>query len=139
MTEIYKPSSESSQRAWVKSMAQYKELYERSINDPEKFWTEEAEKFTWFKKWDRVRDYNYDFRKGKIFVEWFKGAQTNITVNCIDRHINSKGDQTDIILTCIPIFTLAQNHTIYENTDENVDSTKNSYLLSELCLENVAE
>ncbi len=97
MTEMYKPSSDSSLRAWIKSMDQYKEMYDRSINDPEGFWAEEAEKFTWFKKWDKVRDFNYDVREGKIFIEWFKGGQTNITVNCIDRYLDSRGDQTAII------------------------------------------
>ncbi len=97
MSEIYKPSSDSSQRAWIKSMDQYQEMYDRSINDPEGFWAEEAEKFTWFKKWDKVRDFNYDVRNGKISIEWFKGAQTNITVNCIDRHLDTRGDQTAII------------------------------------------
>jgi acetyl-CoA synthetase len=97
MSEIYKPSSDSSENAWIKSMDQYKEMYDRSINDPDGFWTEEAEKFTWFKKWDKVRDFNYDVREGKIFIEWFKGAQTNITVNCIDRFLETKGNQTAIL------------------------------------------
>ncbi len=97
MSEIYKPSEDSSNRAWIKSMDEYREMYERSINDPEGFWSGEAEKFTWFKKWDKVRDFNYDVRKGKIFIEWFKGAQTNITVNCIDRYLETRGDQTAII------------------------------------------
>ena len=97
MSEIYKPSKNSSARAWIKSMEQYQKMYDRSINDSDSFWTEEAEKFIWFNKWKKIRDFNYDVRNGKIFIEWFKGAKTNITVNCIDRHLETKGNQTAII------------------------------------------
>ncbi|MBT6346941.1 MAG: acetate--CoA ligase [Nitrospina sp.] len=95
--EIYNPPESVADKALIKSMDQYQEMYDRSINDPDKFWAEEADKFTWFKKWDRVRDYNYDVRSGKINIEWFKGAETNITVNCLDRHLEKRGDQTAII------------------------------------------
>jgi acetyl-CoA synthetase len=97
MDDIYPPPSTVSETAWVQSMDQYREMYERSIKDPEGFWAEQAEQFIWFKKWDKVRDFNYDVRKGKIFIEWFRGATTNITVNCLDRHIESRGDQTAIL------------------------------------------
>ena len=96
-SEIYNPSTARSQAAWIKSMDEYKKMYDRSINDPDAFWAEQAEQFTWFKKWDQVRRYNYDVRKGKIFIEWFIGGKTNITVNCLDRHLESRGDQTAII------------------------------------------
>ena len=97
MKDIYQPPSNVSANAWIKSMDQYREMYEQSIKDPEGFWAEQAEEFIWFKKWDKVRDYNYDVRKGKIFIEWFQGGTTNITVNCLDRHIESRGDQTAIL------------------------------------------
>ncbi|MFQ5444145.1 MAG: acetate--CoA ligase, partial [Nitrospinales bacterium] len=95
--EIYYPSKKSSERAWIKSMEQYKEMYDRSIEDPEKFWGEQAEQFTWFKKWDKVRDCNYNVKNGKILIEWYKGAKTNITVNCLDRHLEERGNQTAIL------------------------------------------
>jgi acetyl-CoA synthetase len=97
MTEIYNPSSETSEHALIKDMSQYQKLYERSINDPEGFWNDEAEKFVWFKKWDVVRDYNYNVNDGKVFIEWFKGGKTNITVNCLDRYVESRGDQTALL------------------------------------------
>jgi acetyl-CoA synthetase len=97
MKDIYQPPATVSETAWVQNMDQYQEMYERSIKDPEGFWAEQAEQFIWFKKWDKVRDYNYNVKKGKIFIEWFKGAKTNITVNCLDRHIESRGDQTAIL------------------------------------------
>ncbi|MEE8127483.1 MAG: AMP-binding protein, partial [Nitrospinaceae bacterium] len=97
MNDIYQPPSNVSETAWIQNMDQYREMYERSIKDPEGFWAEQAEQFIWFKKWDQVRDFNYDVKKGKIFIEWFRGAKTNITVNCLDRHIESRGDQTAIL------------------------------------------
>ena len=97
MSEIYNPSSATSNHALIKDMDQYQKLYERSISDPEGFWNDEAEKFVWFKKWDTVRSYNYNVNDGKVFVEWFKGGKTNITVNCLDRYIESRGDQTALL------------------------------------------
>jgi acetyl-CoA synthetase len=72
-------------------------MYQRSLEDPEGFWGEVAEEFHWFKKWDRVRDFNYDVRKGPIFLEWFRGGKTNLTYNCLDRHLATRGDQTALL------------------------------------------
>ncbi len=96
-SEMYQPPQGASDRAWFKNMEEYQDLYERSVNEPEKYWAEIAETFTWMKKWDQVWDYNYDVRKGPIRIEWFKGGKTNITVNCLDRHAETRGDQTAII------------------------------------------
>ncbi len=81
----------------ISSMEQYKEMYERSIEDPEGFWAEIAEQFHWFKKWDKVRSFNYNVKEGPISIKWFEGAKTNITYNCLDRHLEKRGDQTAII------------------------------------------
>ena len=78
-------------------MDEYKHKYQRSLDDPDGFWAEEAEKFVWFDKWDTVRQFNYDVRKGRISIEWFKGGKTNITMNCIDRHLDTRGEQTAIL------------------------------------------
>jgi acetyl-CoA synthetase len=83
--------------AWVKSMEEYKELYKRSIENPEEFWAEMADQFYWEKKWDKVREYNFSISKGPISIEWFKGAKTNISYNCLDRHLKDRGDQTALI------------------------------------------
>jgi acetyl-CoA synthetase len=73
----------------------YQRMYKESIDDPEKFWAEQAEKFIdWYAKWDRVMD--WDFIEGNI--EWFKGAKLNISYNCLDRHVKSgHGSQTALI------------------------------------------
>ncbi len=93
----FEPSAEFREKAYIKSYDQYKEMYDRSIKDPEGFWGEVAEDFHWEKKWDKVRDYNYNRNDGKIRIEWFSGARTNITYNCLDRHLEKRGDQAAII------------------------------------------
>ncbi|SVE62144.1 uncharacterized protein METZ01_LOCUS514998, partial [marine metagenome] len=94
---IYPPSNMFSSNFHIGSMEKYQEMYKRSIEDSDGFWTEEAEKFIWFKKWDTVQEYNYDIREGSIFIKWFKGGKTNITVNCLDRFLETKGGQTAIL------------------------------------------
>ena len=95
--EVYQPSTSLQERAFINSMEAYHAEYERSIADPEAFWAEKAEEFHWFKKWDTICSYNYDMDKGPISIKWFEGGKTNITYNCLDRHLESKGDQSAII------------------------------------------
>ncbi|MDH3689008.1 MAG: acetate--CoA ligase [Gammaproteobacteria bacterium] len=73
---------------------QYQEMYQRSISDPDGFWAEQAEQFvTWFKTWDTVQQ--WDFHKAHI--SWFEGAKLNASYNCVDRHLDSRGDQVAIL------------------------------------------
>ena len=97
MSEVFPPNPSFQERALIKSMEAYQKEYERSIQDPEGFWAEKAEEFHWYKKWDAVRSFNFDMDKGPISLQWFEGGQTNITFNCLDRHLESRGDQTAII------------------------------------------
>jgi len=72
----------------------YQEMYDQSISDPETFWAEQAKTFlTWFKEWDQVENCNFD--EGKI--RWFEGAKLNVSYNCLDRHLETRGDQVAII------------------------------------------
>jgi len=74
--------------------AQYQAMYERSISDPESFWAEQAERFlSWEKRWDTVLDWDY----GKGHIRWFEGGQLNACYNCVDRHLERRGDQTALI------------------------------------------
>jgi acetyl-CoA synthetase len=78
----------------IKSLEEYFKVYRNSVRDPEMFWSEIAEEhFTWRKTWDSVLDWDFD----KPEIKWFDGAQLNITENCIDRHMLTKGDQTAIL------------------------------------------
>ncbi|MCO6476302.1 MAG: acetate--CoA ligase [Phaeodactylibacter sp.] len=77
----------------IKSFDEYKDVYRRSVEDPEGFWAEQASTFTWRKKWDKVLEWN--FRDPDI--KWFAGGKLNITENCLDRHLKSRGDQVAIL------------------------------------------
>ena len=74
--------------------SQHEEMYRRSVDDPEGFWAEQADRFvSWYKPWNQVLD--WDFSSGKI--RWFDGASLNVCYNCIDRHLDSRADQVAII------------------------------------------
>ena len=91
---IFSPNQEFSDRALIGSMDQYRDLYEKSVSDPDTFWSTVADRITWYKKWDTVRE--FDFVKGNI--KWFDGAKLNVSYNCLDRHVEAgHGDQTAII------------------------------------------
>ena len=78
----------------IKHLEEYFQVYRKSVRNPEVFWEEIAEEhFMWRKKWDRVLD--FDFKTPSI--KWFNNAKLNITENCLDRHLSTKGDQTAII------------------------------------------
>jgi acetyl-CoA synthetase len=76
----------------IHSLEQYKIEYAKSIENPEAFWEEKAAQFSWHKKWDSVL--KWDFTKPEI--KWFEGGKLNITENCLDRHLENKGEQTAI-------------------------------------------
>ncbi len=82
----FPPSKEFSAKAHIKSMKEYEKIYKRSIDEPDKFWAEMAEKnLTWYKKWDKVLDYDFH----KPYIKWFSGGKLNASVNCLDRFINT--------------------------------------------------
>ncbi|MBN1557225.1 MAG: AMP-binding protein, partial [Lentisphaerae bacterium] len=88
------PPADFAAQAHVTSVEAYEKMYRRSVEDPEGFWGEIAEQFVWKEKWSRVRDFTF---KRPVSIKWFTGAKTNITVNCLDRHLESRGDQTALI------------------------------------------
>ena len=78
----------------IKHLEEYFQVYRKSVRNPEAFWEEIAEEhFVWRKKWDNVL--SWDFSKPEI--KWFEGAKLNITENCIDRHLPTRGDKTAIL------------------------------------------
>jgi acetyl-CoA synthetase len=77
----------------IKSLEEYKEVYQRSVESPEEFWAEQANTFTWKKQWDTTLEWN--FREPN--VKWFVGGKLNITENCLDRHLETRGDQVAIL------------------------------------------
>ena len=95
--QLYPPPAAAGSRAHVGSHQAYLDEYRRSIADPEAWWAAKAEEFHWYEKWHTVRDYNYDMDRGPVSIRWFDGGKTNIVHNCLDRHLESRGDQTAII------------------------------------------
>jgi len=92
-SKIYNVPEEFSRNALIDE-ASYKAMYEESISDPAGFWADQAEQFlSWDKPWDKVLD--WDYSKGHI--RWFEGGKLNACVNCVDRHLETRGDQTALI------------------------------------------
>lgn len=78
----------------IKDLEHYFKMYKKSVRQPKKFWDRIAdENFTWYQKWDKVLD--FDMQEANF--TWFKNAKLNITKNCIDRHLSTKGNKTAII------------------------------------------
>ncbi len=74
--------------------AKYNEMYQRSVDDSDAFWAEQAEEMIdWFKPWDTVQEWDYH----KAEIKWFDGAKLNVSYNCLDRHLETRADQTAII------------------------------------------
>ncbi len=87
------PPKEFSEKAYIKSDEEYKKIYGESIKDPETFWAEKAKELHWFKPWDTV----FTWDKEKVNFTWFAGGKTNVSYNCLDRHLEKRGDQIAII------------------------------------------
>ena len=77
----------------IRTLADYQSEYRLSIENPEEFWSEKASQFVWKKKWDKVLEWNFQ----EPDVKWFLGGKLNITENCLDRHLLSKGNKPAII------------------------------------------
>lgn len=77
----------------IKSFEEYQRVYKESVENPEAFWASVADNFVWKKKWDKVLDWNFTEPKN----EWFKGGKLNITENCLDRHLEERGNVPAII------------------------------------------
>ena len=91
---VYPPSADWVDSAHVSSLAKYKYIYDSSVKDPDDFWADIAKRITWYKPWEKVRDFN--FKEAKI--KWFERGRLNVSYNCLDRHVESgNGDRTAII------------------------------------------
>jgi len=92
----------------ISSKEQYREEYQASIQDPQKFWSEIADNFVWFEKWQKTTKCDLS----KVQISWFENGKTNISYNCLDRHLEKLGDKIAFI---------------WESNDPNIESQKITY------------
>jgi acetyl-CoA synthetase len=92
--KIYEVPAEWKKRARVDD-AKYRDMYARSIKDPDGFWAEQAKRIHWTRPFHKVK--NTSFGPGNVSIKWFEDGVTNVAYNCIDRHLAKRGDQVAII------------------------------------------
>ncbi len=93
-SKTYPASAEFVSQANIKAK-EYAEMYQQSIDDPEGFWSEQAENYiSWFKPWDAVSNWSFG---DDVHIKWFEGAELNVSYNCLDRHLEHRADQVAII------------------------------------------
>jgi len=84
--------------SWAKSAHcdndKYLKMYEQSIKDPEGFWSEQAKRIDWFKPWTKVKESSFE---GDVQIKWFLDGKLNVSYNCLDRHLEKRGDQVALI------------------------------------------
>ena len=93
--KIYPVPGNIAKSAYIDS-AKYQEMYKRSMDDPGGFWSEQANQYLdWYEPFKKVWDWSYD--QDNLYIKWFEGGKLNVTYNCIDRHLDKRGDQVAII------------------------------------------
>ena len=107
--KIFEVPAAAKANTWIDNET-YLKMYEESVTYPKAFWDKQAERLDWFKKWDNTLDWDYN----KAHIRWYEGGKLNVSYNCIDRHLENKGDQKALI---------------WESDDPNVDR---SYTYKEL-------
>ena len=94
MDDLYKPSNKIVENAHINKL-KYEEMYNESISNPIKFWSEHGKRINWIKNYEKVRDFSYDQKN--LYIKWFEDGTLNASYNCIDRHLKNNGNKTAII------------------------------------------
>ena len=92
--KLHPVPGEWAERAWIDDKG-YRTLYERSVADPQGFWSELGRRIDWIKPYTKVK--NTSFGPGDVSIKWFEDGTLNVAANCIDRHLPTRGDQVAII------------------------------------------
>ena len=92
--KVYGVSADWARRAYVDD-AKYKTMYAQSVDNPESFWGEHGKRIDWFKPYTKVKNTSYD--PHNVSIKWFEDGVTNVAYNCVDRHLEKRGNQTAII------------------------------------------
>ena len=97
LKDVYPVPENIKKMAYISGRDAYDKLWKRSIEDPNGFWAEIAGEYVeWFKKWDKVEDYNFDIRKGPIYLKYFEGGKLNVSYNCLDKHLKTRANKVAI-------------------------------------------
>ena len=97
LKEIYPVPEKVKKAAYISGRAAYDKLWKRSIDEPDAFWAEIAKEYIeWFKPFDKVMDYNFDIKKGPVYVKFFEGGKLNVSYNCLDRNLKTRADKVAI-------------------------------------------
>ena len=121
-TKIHPPSAEFVKHAKIDA-AKYDEMYARSVNDPDGFWGEAAERLDWVKKPTIIKNTTYEYPD--VSIKWFEDGELNVAANCVDRHLATRGDQVAIIWESDDP-NLAK-HITYNELSVNVNKFANIY------------
>lgn len=98
LKDLYPVPEPFRKKAYISSYDQYKAMWRESIDNPDGFWGKVAEEqVTWFKKWDKVADWKYGDSAEDLYIRWFTNAKLNVSYNCLDRHLEKRGDQVALI------------------------------------------
>ena len=92
--KVFPVSPEWARRSWVDE-SKYQAWYEKAVAEPAAFWSEHAGRIDWFKPFTKVK--NTSLGPGEVYIRWFEDGITNVAYNCIDRHLDARGDQAAII------------------------------------------
>ncbi|MEA2015490.1 MAG: acetate--CoA ligase [Actinomycetota bacterium] len=94
----FPPSNEIQKDAWISSMEEYQKMWDQSINDPDKFWLEQAKVLDWFKEPTRSLEYSWDVKSRTIDHSWFADGELNVSYNCLDRHLGTEVEKKTAII-----------------------------------------
>ena len=97
------------------SMNEYKAEYEKSIKEPDVFWSEKASTLSWIKKFTKVKESSFN---DKVSIKWFSDGALNASFNCVDRHLKDKGNKTAIIWERVKIPLSGKRRTIWSPVHE---------------------
>jgi len=97
-SRTFPPPADLQAGAHISSMEQYQELYDRSVNDPEGFWLEQAEMLSWFKKPTKARECTWDTKGRTIEHTWFADGELNVSYNCLDRHMGTERENKTALI-----------------------------------------
>ncbi|MGR3383522.1 acetate--CoA ligase [Roseovarius indicus] len=121
--KTYPPAADFVKNAHVDA-AKYEEMYAASINDPDTFWKEHGQRVDWIKPFTKIKD--IDFTLGNVSIKWFEDGQLNVAANCVDRHLEKRGDQTAIIWEADDPEEPSK-HITYRELSEQVNKLSNVY------------